>query len=55
MTWKVPFAGGAVCATASDPLKWEAALDTGRVLTPSSLNLMRTPTTLADGMKVLLK
>src|ERR1041384_1739911 len=52
MTWKLPFAGGAVCATASDLLKWEAALDTGRVLTPSSLDLMRTPTTLADGLKL---
>ena len=52
MTWKLPFAGGAVCATASDLLKWEAALDTGRVLTPSSLALMRTPTTLADGTKI---
>jgi CubicO group peptidase (beta-lactamase class C family) len=52
MTWKLPFAGGAVCATASDLLKWEAALDTRRVLTPSSLDLMRTPTTLADGMKI---
>src|ERR1043165_1403736 len=47
MTWKLPFAGGAVCATASDLLKWEAALDTGRVLTRSSLALMRTPTTVA--------
>src|SRR6476620_8413808 len=49
ITWKLPFAAGAVCATASDLLKWEAALDTGRVLTPSSLALLRTPTTLADG------
>jgi CubicO group peptidase (beta-lactamase class C family) len=52
ITWKLPFAGGAVCATASDLLKWEAALDSGRVLTPSSLALMRTPTTLADGTKI---
>lgn len=52
MTWKLPFAGGAVCATASDLLKWQAALDSGRVLTPSSLALMRTPTTLADGTKI---
>src|SRR6266550_4907382 len=52
MTWKLPFASGAVCATATDLLKWEAALDTGRVLTPSSLALMRTPTTLADGTKI---
>src|SRR5881394_773771 len=52
VSWKLPFAAGAVCATASDLLKWEAALDTGRVLTPSSLALMRTPTTLADGTKI---
>ena len=52
MSWKLPSAAGAVCATASDLLKWEAALDTGRVLTPSSLALMRTPTTLADGTKI---
>src|ERR1044072_6932501 len=52
MTGKFPFAGGAVCATASDLAKWQAALDSGRVLTPSSLALMRTPTTLADGTKI---
>ena len=52
LTWKLPFAGGAVCATATDLLKWQAALDSGRVLTPSSLALMRTPTTLADGTKI---
>ena len=52
MSWKLPFAAGAICATATDLLKWEAALDTGRVLTRSSLALMRTPTTLADGTKI---
>jgi CubicO group peptidase (beta-lactamase class C family) len=52
MTWKLPFAGGAVCATATDLAKWQAALDSGRVLTPSSLALMRTPTTLVDGTKI---
>src|SRR5437764_6977077 len=52
LTWKLPFAAGAVCATASDLLKWEAALDSGRVLTPSSLALMRTPTTQDDGTKI---
>src|ERR1041385_8698928 len=52
MTWKLPFASGAVCATATDLAKWQAALDSGRVLTPSSLALMRTPTTLADGTKI---
>jgi len=52
MTWKLPFAGGAVCATATDLVKWQAALDLGRVLTPSSLALMRTPTTLSDGTTI---
>jgi len=52
LSWKLPFAAGAVCATATDLLKWEAALDSGRVLTPSSLSLMRTPTTLADGTRI---
>jgi len=52
LSWKLPFAAGAVCATANDLLKWQAALDTGRVLTQSSLALMRTPTTLADGTKI---
>jgi len=52
VSWKVPSAAAAICATASDLLKWQAALDTGRVLTPSSLALMRTPTTLADGTKI---
>jgi D-alanyl-D-alanine carboxypeptidase len=49
ISWKLPFAAGAVCASATDLLKWQAALDAGRVLSPSSLALMRTPTTLADG------
>ncbi len=52
LSWKLPFAAGAVCATANDLLKWQAALDTGRVLTQSSLDLMRTPTMLADGTKI---
>ena len=49
MSWKLPFAAGAICATATDVVKWQAALDTGRVLSASSLKLMRTPTRLADG------
>jgi CubicO group peptidase (beta-lactamase class C family) len=52
VSWKLPFAGGAVCATATDLVKWQAALDSGRVLTPSSLALMRTPTTLSDGTTI---
>ncbi len=49
MTWKLPSAAGAVCATAEDLLKWQAALDAGRVVSAASLKLMRTPTTLNDG------
>ena len=49
MSWKLPWAARAVCATATDLLKWQAALDSGRVLTASSLKTMRAPTTLSDG------
>jgi len=52
MSWKLPFAAGAVCATAEDLLKWEAGLDGGRVLSASSLKLMRTPTMLSDGTAI---
>lgn len=48
-SWKLPFAAGAICATATDLLKWQAALDEGRVLSASSLKLMRSPTVLTDG------
>ena len=49
LSWKLPFAAGAICATATDLLKWQEALDEGRVLSASSLKLMRTPTVLSDG------
>jgi D-alanyl-D-alanine carboxypeptidase len=52
ISWKLPFAAGAICATATDLVKWEAALDGGRVLSASSLKLMRTPTLLADGTMI---
>jgi D-alanyl-D-alanine carboxypeptidase len=49
MSWKLPFAAGAVCATPEDLLKWQAGLNAGRVLSAASLKLMRTATTLDDG------
>ena len=49
ISWQLPFAAGAVCATAGDLLKWQLALDSGRVLSASGLELMRTPTKLSDG------
>jgi len=52
MDWKLPFAAGSICATATDLLKWQAALDEKRVLTAASLAAMRSPTTLADGTTI---
>jgi hypothetical protein len=49
MSWKVPFSAGGVCATATDLLKWQTALDDGRVLSASSLKLMRSASELSDG------
>jgi CubicO group peptidase (beta-lactamase class C family) len=52
MTWTLPFSGGSVCATAADLLKWQASLDSGRVLRSSTLAMMRRPTALADGTSI---
>jgi len=52
LTWKLPFAAGAICATAADLVKWPAALESGKVLRPETLALMCTPTTLTDGTKI---
>ncbi|MFL6373921.1 MAG: serine hydrolase domain-containing protein [Pyrinomonadaceae bacterium] len=49
MSWKLPSAAGAICTTAADLIKWQVALDSGRLLSPGMLRLMRTPTTLRDG------
>jgi D-alanyl-D-alanine carboxypeptidase len=52
MNWKLPFAAGAICATALDLLKWQNALDTGKVLKPASVELMRRATKLPDGTTI---
>jgi CubicO group peptidase (beta-lactamase class C family) len=52
ITWKLPFAAGAICASATDLLRWQAALDSGRVIAPRSLALMRSPTRLTDGTSI---
>jgi CubicO group peptidase (beta-lactamase class C family) len=49
MSWKLPFAAGGVCSTASDLLKWQMALNKGHVVSKHSLAAMRAPTVLADG------
>jgi len=52
ISWSLAWSAGSVCATATDLLTWEAALDSGRVVPPETLALMRTPTTVADGTKI---
>ena len=52
MSWKLPFAGGGVCSTASDLLKWQMALNKDHVVSKHSLAAMRTPTALADGASI---
>ncbi len=48
-TWTVPFSAGGVCTTAEDLVRWQQAIDAGRVIPPARVAEMRTPTTLADG------
>ncbi|MFZ5892399.1 MAG: serine hydrolase domain-containing protein [Myxococcota bacterium] len=43
------FAAGDVCSTASDLLRWQAALWSGRVLAPAVVASMLTPARLGDG------
>jgi D-alanyl-D-alanine carboxypeptidase len=52
MSWKLPFAAGGVCSTASDLLKWQIALNKEHVVSKRSLALMRAPTLLADGSSI---
>ena len=52
MTWMLPFSAGSVCSTAIDLTKWQIALDSGHVLKPGTLALMRRPAALADGTRV---
>src|SRR5215831_16634345 len=51
-TWTVPFSAGGVCTTAEDLVRWQQAIDAGRVITPAHVAEMRTPTTLADGTRL---
>jgi D-alanyl-D-alanine carboxypeptidase len=52
ITWSLPFAGGAVCATAADLVRWQSALESGRFISQRSLAMMRSPTVLADGSRI---
>jgi CubicO group peptidase (beta-lactamase class C family) len=52
ISWKLPFAAGAVCGTASDLLKWQMSLDEGRFISRASVALMQSPTILTDGTEI---
>jgi CubicO group peptidase (beta-lactamase class C family) len=47
-----PFSAGALCSTVGDLVKWERALDGGRVVSPASYSLMSTADTLNSGRKI---
>ncbi len=52
ITWALPWAAGAVCATASDLVRWQLALERGRIVKPETLAEMRRPTVLRDGTRI---
>jgi len=52
ITWSLPFAAGAVCATAADLVRWQSSLESGRFISPQSLAMMRSPTVLGDGSRI---
>ncbi len=43
------FAAGGLCSTVLDLVRWEKALEEGRVVSPAMLQAMRTPARLTDG------
>lgn len=47
-----PLAAGALCSTVRDLVKWERALQGGRVVNAKSYALMTTPDTLNDGKRI---
>jgi CubicO group peptidase (beta-lactamase class C family) len=51
--WTQPrfFAAGGLCSTVLDLVRWQHALDEGRVLTRAALQGMRTATRLSDGLE----
>jgi len=46
------FAAGGLCSTVLDLVRWERALEDGRVVSPAMLRAMRTPARLPDGLQV---
>jgi len=52
MSWDAPFAGGGLCSTVLDLVRFERALEDHRIFGDSMLTMMRTPTMLSDGIAV---
>ena len=52
MSWTLPFAGGGICSTVQDLLRWQQALDAGTFISKARLDEMRRPTTLPDGTRI---
>jgi len=52
ISWKLPWAAGAICASASDLVQWQLALEAGQVVKPETLTLMRKPTVLPGGTTI---
>jgi D-alanyl-D-alanine carboxypeptidase len=46
------FAAGGLCATVLDLVRWESALEDGRVIGAAMLRAMRTPARLSDGLEI---
>jgi len=47
-----PFSAGALCSTVGDLVKWQRALDAGKVVSPASYALMSTADSLNSGRKI---
>jgi CubicO group peptidase (beta-lactamase class C family) len=52
MSWDAPFAGGGLCSTALDLVRFERAIEDHRLFSDPMLKMMRTPTMLSDGISV---
>jgi D-alanyl-D-alanine carboxypeptidase len=52
MSWDAPFAGGGLCSTALDLVRFERAIEDHRLFGDPMLKMMRTPSTLSDGISV---
>jgi hypothetical protein len=52
--WAQPrfFSAGGLCSSVLDLVKWDRALNDGRLLAPASLQGLRNPTRLSDGLEV---